>query len=336
MNEEFPFKFSVPFNNDLSIIEDLKKYEDKIYEIFFPCNKTIMGSGRNWNYKNEDYDETIFKIIEKTNNTGIKSNMLFNPTCIPPQLYTKKGIKTLIEYLKPFVEAGLTSLTFTDLILTKIIKKEYPQLEIYASVNAMINSLAKVKYWENFAKIDGFTLDKEIGKNINLIKRIRENTKIKIKLLVNDYCIHDCPFRIQHMNSNSHDTRVSHIYRNTCYKLIKNKPWEFYLDSTIAPYNLKYYQGIIDIIKIGGRDYSDKKIIFDFIESYTEMKSLDYYPPLLYKKEIAENPLFEKMGLKKEPIGVFEKISKCNRDCEKCNWCKEKYFEDMNKTKNAA
>jgi collagenase-like PrtC family protease len=326
--------FSVPYNQDPEIILQYIKYKDFIHSLYLPVHPNIMGSGRpsflfeekmgmdnpeQFLIKTDHYNEEIKWIIQTLNEYGIKVFLLLNATCDLSQYTTSNKMSKLIKYIASF--ENLYGVVVTNLLYGIEIRKRLPHLKIKASVNAEINSAMRALYWKEFCDVDYITIDEDTTKNLKTIKQIKEATDAKLEILVNQPCLPFCATRFQHQNRTAHidklhKTRIKidpDPFMKVCGLIYKTKlPSIAFINNYVTPYNLRHYKGIVDIIKLSGRDGPTKAII-------KEMKQ--------YIKGESTYSKFLKMD---EPPYIFKKITSCDRECHTCNWCENTYNELVN------
>jgi len=116
--------------------------------------------------------------------------------------------------------------------------------------------------------VDVLTLDRDINRNLDLIKEIKEKTGLKIKLLLNEGCLRNCPFRNIHFNVISHNSDTNEFDKRACITVLRKHPEKFFQIPFIRPEDLKHYKGIVDCFKLGTRTMSTANILF-VLEVYT-------------------------------------------------------------------
>ena len=322
-----PIQLSIPYNQDLDLIKKIIKYKDYIHSLYLPSHPKIMGSGRSsflcikggkkpkyFNLDTTYYNEEIDWIINKLKQNKIKTFLLLNALWDGLKYTSPNNIGKLINYIASF--ENLYGVVVTNLFYARAIKEELPHIKIKASLNADIDSITRALYWKDFCGIDYITISEDINKNLELIKKIKEATQAKIEVIVNNPCLPLCPLRIQHQNYESHvdllfraqETFRGYPLKDLCLKIQMNTRPEILLNNNyITPYNLRYYKDMVDVFKIAGRDRTTNFILNE-IKRYVEGKST--YSEFLHTNE---------------PPEIFKQITKCDRKCTNCNWCKDIY-----------
>ncbi len=326
-------KLSIPYNYDLNLVYEIAKRRPKnIDELYLPADQSVVGSGRPHKQPN-DYDKQVPVIIDLMHKHGIKVNMLINGQCEGLAFYEERNLKRLLEYIRFFRnEFGLDSITVIDAIHLEDIKNYIPDIELHSAVNLMVNTVQKARYLKALGA-DVITIDKDINKDIGMIKKIKEATGLSLKMLVNDSCLPDCVYRIQHANAVGHvgclnyeeyeefGKDINLVFIRQCGKLYKESPWLFFKSSFIRPDDIKYYEGIVDSIKIVDRMGSTGEIL----------NIIDAYSKDTYSGDLLDLVFVGKAALRKKGITIlngmmpedfFAKITSCSKDCMECNYCR--------------
>jgi hypothetical protein len=122
-----------------------------------------------------------------------------------------------------------------------------------------------------------------------------------------------------------------------CGTTQSKKPWLLYRGNAVVPYNLRYYVGLIDYIKFIGRTQPtyilerDLQLYVDNCNSRAYSldhgvinKTFGHYDDLGdYIIRGIKHPY-----LKDEPADVFAKVTNCEKNCQICNWCFERWKKD--------
>lgn len=335
-------KLSIPYNYDFNLVQEVvKKYTKNVEELYLPADQAVVGSGRP-HKQPKGYDKQIPVIISLMHKHGIKVNMLINGQSEGLTFYKKGNLKRLLEYIRFFSdECALDSITVIDTIHLQDIRNYIPDIKLHGSVNLMVNTVQKARYLKELG-INMITIDKELNKNMSMIRKIKDATGLSLKMLVNDSCLPDCLFRIQHANAVSHVGRLSYdeyeefgkdinpVFIRHCGKLYQKSPWLFFKSSFIRPEDIKHYEGIIDLVKIADRMGSTEEIL-NIINAYSNGT---------YNGDLLDLIFVGKAALKKKgvsifnemlPEGFFDKIINCSKDCIKCNYCRDIYEDIMSK-----
>ncbi|MBE9574460.1 MAG: hypothetical protein IMF20_04950 [Proteobacteria bacterium] len=329
--------FSVPYNQDPSIINAYRDRRDHVRDVYLPASPSFFTSGRDSfltqsgcpdrtsrlaRISDPGYDQEVQDIIDVLRPAGIGVDLLLNASCDSGRFVNEREFARLIEYISSF--RHLSGVTLTNAYYARQIKEILPYLEIKASVIAGIDTVRKAMYWEAFAKPDVIGVASDVNKSLPLLRNIRRAVHANIQVIVNSGCMHGCPFFSQHYNYLSHVPRSAtkklssgqpFSYELLCRSIVDAAPWTLLTCQYIAPKNLRYYEGIVDQFKLMDRALPTQEII-GYIDAYIEGTSSRILP---YDPEWSFD----------EPASVFERISTCDRNCASCDWCKTTWYNEI-------
>ena len=322
--------FWIPFNNDFALLKRLEETfssragKNRIEGIYFPAPQEYFGSARVVSPFTLD---NAIKIIDFCSKLGWKTNMLLNSSCEGGGWYSPEFISRTLFLVKKLNSAGLSGATLTNPIYIQKIKKEVPALKLTASVICEIDSVQSAGFFEDLGA-DAFVPDRDINRNLDLLKEIKEATEMEMTLMVNEGCLFRCPQRIVHYNYISHRSRIEKEKQidfpsNYCVALRGQRPEELLKMQFILPQHLKYYRKITSSFKIVGRK-KDTHEILQMTQAYIEE---NFKGNLLDIMSSATPEIKNQYGFNIPAQllddGFFRKVTSCSKNCTKCNYCKE-------------
>ncbi|ODS42916.1 MAG: hypothetical protein MSIBF_06555 [Candidatus Altiarchaeales archaeon IMC4] len=324
------FKFSVPYNNDFSMLEMLAGDfgngigNNKIGELYLSGPQEIFGSGRIITKKVNIAD--IVKVISFCHENGIKANLLLNSSCEGTQWYQPGNVGMVLKLIRILhLENDLDAVTLANPLFIQKIKKEFPEIEINASVISRIDSVQMAIFFDKFGA-DVIIPDRDINRDLGLLKEVKEAVDCELKLMVNEGCLFKCPYKIFHDNWISHASKEL-INRNqdrlaqpeikNCSSIFKIDRSQLLKSSWIRPEDLVRYRGITSWFKIVGRDKPGGFILKTAAAYLSEkspknlMEIINGSPPFFVDNELLDKDNF------------FERVTGCNKNCSKCHYCEE-------------
>lgn len=276
---------SIPYNGDLKFLEILQKRDYPIKTVYGKRFQDVIGGGRaRYDIANYD-DENLKKAIELTHKIGAKFNYLFNAPCSANAEKTKeteilKQVESLIENYK------IDIVTISNPILLKLLKKHFPDLKYSISTISRVDSLEKVLKYQNEGA-DEITLDYNIYRNFEELRRIRKNSNIGFQLIANDGYLFNCPWAIYHFQLEGHDSQ--NIYntplkyfsycRFNCKQRSAEDQTELIKGMWIRPEDLKYYEEI---------GFTKFKIIDRLKDTDWLINAIDAYAKRTYKENLSD------------------------------------------------
>lgn len=307
------------------------KYEhSKIVEIFGQlAPDTVFGSCRSPETLPQVDRYMLENYIRYCKEKGIEFNYVINATCMSNEELTKSGYKKIKEFLEMLEGIGVDWVTISLPSLMEITKYIAPNLKIKASTVCQINSPHKAKIYEELG-IKRIVLDEDIFREFNTLKSIRKVYTGDLEIIINSFCVNDCPYRMFHYNnfSHSHTNRDECSYFGSRCRNIHIGAEKYMKLNWIRPEDIHYYYDIgISYFKIQGRTnvYSGNpaKAVTHYIEEHYDGDLISLLELFSSHKPLAI------AGLKIDNSkldGFFEKFVNdpcfCTKICSECNYCK--------------
>lgn len=308
-------------------------YRNYISEVFFSWRG--MPSGRsNININHELTDKTVQQRIEKElkviKDMGIKLDLLFNGNCYGANslsVMLQNNVCSIINYLNKVV-GGIDVVTTTSPAIAHMVKTNFPEIDVRASVNMKIGTIKGMEYLSSL--FDSFCVERERNRDLSYLKMLKdwadENNK-KLILLANSGCFAHCSGQIFHDNNVAHEAEIEKVENiqdfnpYVCWRSLKDrKNWVKVLQNTwVRPEDVDKYEGLIDTVKLATRIHSLPGLVIDAYSRRSYFgNTLDLFEPTLSSAIapfIINNSAF--------PEDWFEKTTKCDKICNKCNYCQE-------------
>ncbi|MCW7077161.1 MAG: U32 family peptidase [Candidatus Syntropharchaeales archaeon] len=314
-------KFSLPHPGHIEGLKEILKY--KPYEIYMGGSPEFIGTGRGnvgVTPSVEDVRDQI-KIIHKK---SVKLNIAINSSCLRGWHLTQEGYNTYHWYLSALEDAGVDALTVADPYLVELAKQEF-RMKVTVSCIAFVNTPEKAIFFEELGA-DAIAIDPNINRDFEVLEGIRASVGCDLKVLVNEGCLYQCPFRYAHFNMISHvhgpEPRAHPLYdyySNKCLALRVRNPELLIKSPWIRPEDIEAYEKIgIDIFKLCGRTqtagwlnnaisaYINRSYdgnLMDLLDAPREIKNLFY----IQNRELE---------------GALDRWKVCNKICKECEFCR--------------
>jgi collagenase-like PrtC family protease len=297
--------FCLPYNGDSNLIKSIVenyKYKKATYEFYGSTG--LFKSSRNF----LNTDKNFQKTIELLHSNHIKFNYVLNSICTSEYMKEKFEI---IKYLKYLKEIKIDSVT--------IVSDYFAQaahdigLQVNTSILHFINSNSMIEFLPKY--YSRILIDNNINRQITKLESIIKSTKLPVEILVNNPCIINCPFQIEH-----YELVGSQEKELIIPKCPEVNPYLYYFKSTfIRPKDVDYYNKDlkVDLFKLNGRDFSTKQILqqFDCYLNKQESFVQDYV-----------NIFNTGINIKCQDLdGYFEfiKCKFCSGNCFSCGKCSD-------------
>lgn len=309
---------SVGFNGDIKLLKQiLENPENNIETIYTGGYFKEFSSGR---FQFSDNIDELKNIIEIAHVYGVKVAITLNSPCNVRPKDDKEWWKRLKDYLTELEEIGVDAVIVAHPFIMEMVK-EYTNLELIASIICDITSVRSALYYEKMGA-DVIVPSSSINYDLELLKNIKKNLrKARIKLLVNEPCLGNCPWRKFHHNAVCHADKKGYDkdYAEKCTGIYKKYPYYMLTNNVVRPEDLKKYEGICDYFKLVGRT-TDSKTLNKMIKAY----STEEYKGNL--NDIVDKGFANLINIPNDKLDkFFEQKSKCLKNCLNCNYCKELY-----------
>lgn len=317
-------KYSIGYNQDPQMLNLLDKYRKHVEALYFPIPRRLLSTSRNIS-QGDGYEGDIPKIIAKCKNLGIKSQLVMNSTCDGSSGLEATFFREMTEYLQSLVDLGLHSIIVVNPVYISEIKKRLPSLEIESSVNCYVKTVEHAQHLKLLG-IAVLHVDNDINRDIRRIKKIRAATGLRIKVLLNEACLSNCPFEKMHWNFVSHQGSVSRapmvsgiFIERWGLRFFSRDPARIFKAQFIPPDGVRYYKDFVDCFKIAGRDVSTDLVEFR-LASYIAERFTGNLVALL--DCVCLHPFFKYIDYRAlDEAGFFSKMLECKGDCRDCDYC---------------
>jgi len=317
-------KFSIGYNHDIKLLDLLEVYKDNIEALYFPIPNQYLGTGRCIPQKNSYLNE-IPEIIKKCNSLNIKSQLLLNATCEGESGLEKNFFSKVIDYMQRLKDLGLKSAIVSNPVYISEIKEQIKEIEVESSVNCYVKTVEHALYLKDLG-VDILTIDRDINRDISLIKEIKDKTGLKIRLMLNEGCLRNCPFRKMHFNIIAHANLKSKaemisgiFFEKWCMKILFQNPAKIFSIPFIPPGALKYYIRFADYFKIASRD-SPTSLIELRLKAYINQNFNGNLLSLLDCSGLSSYIRYIDSRILNKG-NFFKRMLECTNNCNECNYC---------------
>lgn len=320
-------QFSIPYNNRLETLDSIAALLDgkngkKVREMYLSGPPSFFGYGRAIAHATT---KKLVRVIRFCHAHGIAANLLLNSGCGGAGWYVPSAINAVLKYMKKIhATEGLDAVTITDPIYLQRIRAEFPDITLVTSAFAEIDSLERAEFYKKFGA-DVITPN-GINRNLELLKEIKEETGLELRLMANEGCIHNCPYRIAHINYTSHASQKKVLSQDECAEhcviLKRIEPALLLKSDWIRPEDLKKYRGITEYFKIVGRTMDARwmeKTVSAYLNESHSGNLLELLESTTPKLILQYGAYVDNASLE----GFFEKVTSCSRKCAHCRQCNE-------------
>ncbi len=266
----FRMKYTIATNFDPELIGEIAKFnqDNAFSSVFGKLKKDIIGGGRSSINLPKVSKNELKNYIQLCHKNHLKFNYLFNPICLGNREFVRKEHHEILKFLDELSNAEVDTLTINSPYLCEMIKQQFPHLKITIGHFAYVSTIQQIKYWEELGA-DEITLQHQTNRNFKLLEEMLRYTKksgIGLRIIGNNFCLHDCPFSIYHATGLAHSSdkkqRFNQLYID--YNVIRcntekiKDPGKLLSSSWVRPEDVKYYEALSE--KTGNDNFSIKLV----------------------------------------------------------------------------
>lgn len=280
MNNNYIFMIPADFKIDSvkKIADKNKKYKIPVSEFYGSIKTSKFGSGRKF-FELPDIDfEGLKKYVKEINKNGMYFNYVLNLSCASNSEFTEEGKSEIVDEIRKLVDIGINNFTIALPSLIDIFKNYFPNVKITLSIICGVDSLSKMKYYCQLDNVYNIYIHEKIYRQPKIMKEmvnLAHKYNKKVGVIVNSFCLSECPFRQYHYNFGAHATYgekyvIPEYYGSICALMkisdkrnVLNSPW-------IRPEDMEFYMNMgVDRYKISGREmYSNNADMLKVVDTY--------------------------------------------------------------------
>lgn len=319
-------KFQVGYQDNRTLSEYILKHSEKVLEVYFPWGDFTTGRGViqsevvKWNLVDD------LKLFAKA---GINLCLLLNGNCYGRQTLARNFFQRLGDAVDFLIgEYSVGGVTTASPLIAHFLRKNFPMLEIRASINMEIGTPEGVEYLEDY--FDSFYLKREYNYDRDTIQRMYDFCHArgkKMYLLANSGCLNFCSVRTFHDNLVAHQHEVAEMdnafeFHGECTVYLKKGDHQKELllkTNFIRPEDVRLYEGWCDGMKLATRtNFNPLAVMSAYFSGEWRGNVLDLTEPA-HSSVILPGILSNR----EIPADYAEKRMNCRRNCHKCGYCRE-------------
>jgi hypothetical protein len=334
-NRKYFKKISIGYNGKEDFFSHavfpFKEYISSVYSS--PPRSLGFSSAR---FSPDVFPRELLNLRKKLKSVGIDFNLVYNFDGISDVAVADRLIDAANYFEPDVVTVNGTFIIdrFTELTDHKL------NISIINDINT-INQLSQLL--ERSSSIVSYNIGRRKTFDLQYIKTVKERyPNLKLKLMVNEGCVFECPDQNFHSCSqtmaNEKSLDIGIFY---CHKLSRSQHWRFLTGQYIPPKFLHNYCGLVDEFKIATRGLRLKgmptEMVRNILLQYINEEDISLKKAMLtsfggslfsvryfedHKKNDRDisrnNDIYER----KYPKDFFKVRTSCLHDCYKCNYCK--------------
>ena len=322
-------RFSIGFNGSLAFMDAIEKYRDHVAEVYFVAPAMASGRASGGRLGAQSYTLALHQMLVRAKEWGLPTNILFNALCVGSDYGSNRQGEKVVSILQIHGELyNVRAATVVSPIDAQLIKRALPDATVHASVNMFIRNPVQAREVAPFC--DVLTLDRNVNRDLEMVRKIKEATGKPIRLVANEACVPECMNRVQHFNHLSHQQSVGVSYYLPCVRQFQEDPATLLKCPIIRPEDVHRYDGLVDGIRLASRIAGDMRIdlmlrayttgrfdgnLFDLMES----GGLESYICILRKRD-GLDPYMDNAQI---PPDFHEHVTQCDKLCGDCTYCEQ-------------
>jgi len=257
--------FDVGTNFDYEIINYIKENDTdhRIKTLYGKLKNDGLPGGRASTVVADFTHDDLEKYVAECKKAGLSFNYLMNPLCMGQRELDPKEARSLRENLHKIYDLGIREFTVNSPLMLKYLKNEFSDVSVTLGLYAYPVSLQQIQTWVNWGA-DEITLDHSFNRNFKLLEktlRIYKDTNVSLRVIANNLCLKECPFRVAHGSFTSHSDMTGFVMDyyliNCAYRKISN-PNLIMTGEWIRPDDLHFYEDLCE--KTGNKKFSFKLV----------------------------------------------------------------------------
>ncbi|WP_456481702.1 U32 family peptidase [Methanopyrus sp.] len=312
--------FSVPSPGDPDLTDRLLRSlpTDRIETVYFGL--PAVGTGRA-TIVHVDTD-TAAELAEVCHSYSVEPEVVINPLCTADVVRSRGSFAEFERTLDDLDDAGIERLVLSDpLMIHAAMERGF---RVSVSCVAEVNTPERARYFQEMG-VEEITLDTNVNRRLDVIEAIASETSVRLRVIVNEGCLPDCPYRIAHFCLFSHATRpgeevAEDPYFVRCISERVNDPTLIIKSPFVRPEDLSIYTDLgVRTFKIAGRANSIawiRRVVRAYLRGRYDGNLLDILdcPTVLRHLYRVDNRKLD---------GLLERAGRCDRRCSECGFCAE-------------
>ena len=303
-------KISVGYSGSEEDMDKLLASSDCLYSIYTGGLAGKIAGGRPHYLKSLD---TLAQKCEKAHKIGVKYEIALNAPCGLELKSNKEWWDDIKRYLRELEDCGVDYIIASHPFIMQSVK-ENTDMKVVASTICEIMTPRAAEYYESLGA-DVIIPSMNVNFDLETLEVMGNNLKnATLRIMVNEHCLGDCPWRRFHHNHYSHHNEEFEYHVN-CKTQFLNNPYLLLTNNFIRPEDLKRYEKITCEFKIVGRLTPIDDLI-EIVKAYTN-ESYDGNSVKLFDLGLSKHFYISNASLDQ----LFEKKAACDKLCHSCRYC---------------
>lgn len=306
-------------------------YRDAVAEVYFPWPGLATGRaalGRVRGAVDWSAPHRLEADLRAIRGLGVRLDLLLNANCLGARAVSESLHNELLSVLDHLGGNGLLPeiITTASPFIAALVKREFPAIEVRASVNMRLDSTLAMDYLADV--FDAFHIRRDLQRDLATVAQFHDWCRANGKtlcMLANSGCLRNCPHQTFHDNLVAHDAEIDEVKNvagfqpHLCWKLFgrRERLVEFLRGSWIRPEDLHRYAPYFSVVKLATRQHSHPRMV---IGAYAAGR---FRGNLLDLMEPCFSPIFAPQAIDNArfPDDWFDIAGACATHCNHCGRC---------------
>lgn len=303
-------RFNIGYNGRIEDLQVLLDKSDKIGSVYTGGISDKIRGGRPQYIDNLDI---LSQQVQMAHDRGVSFEIALNAPCGFKEKTDKTWWQGIKQYILDLYHCGVDSIIASHPFLMNVVKAAAP-MKVVASTICEISTVRSALYYEQLGAdviIPSMNVNYEPAILELMAKHLK---KTRLRIMLNEHCLGDCPWRRFHHNHYAHSHREMDYHLN-CKKQFLKKPYLMLTNNAIRPEDVIHYRHITTDFKIVGRLVPIENLAMR-IEAYHSGHFEGNFVSLI-DAQLSRYWEIPNPGL----AGLYQQKKKCNKICETCNFC---------------
>ncbi len=257
--------FDVGTNFDYEIINVIKQndHDHRIKTLYGKLKNDGLPGGRASSVIADFTMNQLGEYVEECRKNGLSFNYLINPLCMGQHELDPKESGILRKKIHEIYDIGIREFTVNSPILVKYLKSEFSDVSVTLGLYAYPINLQQIQMWVNWG-VDEITLDHSFNRNFKLLEKvltIYKDTNVSLRIIANNLCLKECPFRLAHGSFASHSDLtgfvMDYMMINCVYRKVSD-PNLIMTAEWVRPDDMHFFEELCE--KTGNKKFSFKLV----------------------------------------------------------------------------
>ncbi len=255
--------FDVGTNFDYEIINFIKHNDTqhRVKTLYGKLKNDDLPGGRASSVVADFTMDQLGEYVEECKKNGLSFNYLINPLCMNQRELDPKEAGALRSKIHEIYDLGIREFTVNSPILVKYLKSEFSDVSVTLGLYAYPINLQQIQMWVNWG-VDEITLDHSFNRNFKQLEKvltIYKDTNVSLRIIANNLCLKECPFRLAHGSFASHSDLsgfvMDYMMINCVYRKVSD-PNLIMTAEWVRPEDMHFFEELCE--KTGNKKFSFK------------------------------------------------------------------------------